>query len=225
MEDSESEVAQISGVSGDTVSEIESLSDQSENDLKRIEADIDKRVVHDSTTGEMTIILPSDVPNRLPIVTDETRYETTVVKEDLSEVFKMCEPVSSESELSDEEQSTKQQLESINSESDWETNDNKYPSFLNVQQTVTEPRTSALSDPRNSICPIRGCQFVSRKIKHHVQHMHLPRIMWDNPQPPIKDEKIDEANVIRREALVYLTQCILGKSIGISIDTKKITNC
>lgn len=42
--------------------------------------------------------------------------------------------------------------------------------------------------------------------------MHLPRFMWHNPQPPIKDEKIDEANVIRREALVYLTQCILGKS-------------
>jgi hypothetical protein len=36
--------------------------------------------------------------------------------------------------------------------------------------------------------------------------------MWDNPQPPMKAEKIDDLIIIRREALVYLTQCILGKS-------------
>jgi len=111
MEDSESEVAQISGVSGNTVSEIDTLSDQSENELKSIEADIDKRVVHDSATGEMAIILPSNIPNRLPLVTDDNnRYKTRVVKEDLSDIFKKCEPISSESDFSDEEQLTGQQL-------------------------------------------------------------------------------------------------------------------
>jgi len=192
------------------VSEIDSISNESD-DLAKIGAEIDNRVIHDTTTGEVTIILPSDIPNMLPVVTDgNNRYKTRVVKEDLSDIFKRCEPISSESDFSDEEQPTGQQLEYITSDSDWETNNNK--SFLNVQQNVTEHRMSLLEDPKNTVCPIRGCQFVSRKIKHHVQQIHLPRIRWDNPQPPIKKEKIDDLNIIRREALVYFTQCILGKS-------------
>jgi hypothetical protein len=62
--------------------------------------------------------------------------------------------------------------------------------------------------------------------------MHFPRIMWDNPQPPMKAEKIDDLIIIRREALVYLTQCILGKSSVFALmrwvnelNTMKISNC
>ena len=51
MEERESEVAQSSGESGHTVSDIESISDCSEDDLARMESDINKRVVHDTTTG------------------------------------------------------------------------------------------------------------------------------------------------------------------------------
>jgi hypothetical protein len=47
--------------------------------------------------------------------------------------------------------------------------------------------------------------------------MHLPRIIWDNPQPPVKAEKIEDLNIIRREALVYLTKCILGKSSVVAL--------
>ena len=174
MDESESEVAQVSGESGNTGSDVESISDQSEDDLKRIEADIDKRVEHDSSTGEITIILPSDVPQQLAIVTDhQKRYKTKIVKENLSDIFKMCEPVSSESDLSDNDQITGPQFENILTDSDWDTNNND----PNIQQHVTEQSKSLLDDPRNTVCPIRGCTYISRKIKHHVQQMHLPRIM------------------------------------------------
>ena len=62
MDGRESEVAQVSGESGNTVSDIDSISDCSEDDLARMESDSNKRVLHDTTTGEVTIILPSDVP-------------------------------------------------------------------------------------------------------------------------------------------------------------------
>lgn len=46
MEESENEVAQASGESGNTVSDIESISNCSEDDLAKIESNINKRVVH-----------------------------------------------------------------------------------------------------------------------------------------------------------------------------------
>jgi hypothetical protein len=49
------------------VSDIESISDCSEDDLARMESNINKRVVHDTTTGEVTINLPSDVPQKLTV--------------------------------------------------------------------------------------------------------------------------------------------------------------
>ena len=209
MEERESEVAQTSGESGNTVSDIESISDCRGDDLARMESDINKRVVHDTTTGEVIIILPSDVRQKLTVVTDDQRQcKTKVVKEDLSDIFKMCDPVSWESDFSDDEQTPAGQLEDIVTGSDWDINNND----PNLPQQNTEQRNSSLNDPRNTVCPIRGCTYISRKNKHHAQKMHLPRIMWDNPQPPVKAEKIDDLNIIRREALVYLTQYILGKS-------------
>jgi hypothetical protein len=70
--------------------DIDSISDYSEDELAKIESDINKQVVHDTTTGEVTIILSSDVPQRLTVVTDDQwQQRTKVVKEDLSDIFKM----------------------------------------------------------------------------------------------------------------------------------------
>ena len=41
--------------------------------------------------------------------------------------------------------------------------------------------------------------------------------MWDNPEPPVETVKINDLNIIRREGLVYLTQCILGKSSAFAL--------
>lgn len=136
-----------------------------------------------------------------------------VVKEDLSDIFKIREPVSSESDFIDDEQTPDGQGEDIVTDSDWDTNNND----PNLPQRNTEQRISSLHDPRNTVCPVRVCTYSSRKIKHHVQEMHLPCIMWDNPQPPVKAEKINGLNIIWREALVYLTQSILGKSSAFAL--------
>ena len=99
--------------------DIDSISDYSEDELAKIESDINKRVVHDTTTGEVTIILSSDVPQRLTVVTDDQwQQKTKVVKEDLSDIFKMCEPVSSESDFSNDEQTPAVQWEDIVTDSD-----------------------------------------------------------------------------------------------------------
>jgi hypothetical protein len=159
MEERESEVAQASGESGNTVSDIESISDCSEDDLARMESDINKRVVHDTTTGEVAINLPSDVPQKLTVVTDDQRQcKTKVVKENLSDTFKMCEPVSWESDFSDDEQTPAGQFEDIVTGSDWDINNNE----PNLPQKNTEQRSSSLNDPRNTVCPIRGCTYISR---------------------------------------------------------------
>lgn len=37
----------------------------------------------------------------------------------------------------------------------------------------------------------------------HVQSEHLPRIVWDNPQPPIKEEKLGEWTEGRYQLLLF----------------------
>ena len=68
-----------------------------------------------------------------------------------------------------------------------------------------------MEDPRDSPCPLEGCDFLGRKLKFHVQHMHLPRVMWDNPQPPVREDKLDELNEIRAQVLLFLSECLTGK--------------
>lgn len=38
-------------------------------------------------------------------------------------------------------------------------------------------------DDRRASCPIFGCDWKTQKIRNHVNRMHLPRVMWDNPNP------------------------------------------
>ena len=45
---------------------------------------------------------------------------------------------------------------------------------------------------KNSTCPVSGCQFRGKKLKFHVQAEHMPRILWDNPQPPVREDRIHQ---------------------------------
>ena len=45
----------------------------------------------------------------------------------------------------------------------------------------------------------------------HVQQMHLPRIGLENPQPPLKDEKLKERDWLRRTLLLMLAEFLTGK--------------
>ena len=70
----------------------------------------------------------------------------------------MCEPVSWESDFSDDEQTPAGQFEDIVTGSDWDINNNE----PNLPQQNTEQGSSSLNDPRNTVCPIRGCTYISR---------------------------------------------------------------
>jgi hypothetical protein len=69
------------------------------------------------------------------------------IKEDVSDIFKMCAPVSWESDFSDDEQTPAAQFEDIVTGSDWDINNND----PNLPQQNTEQRIiSSLNDPRNT---------------------------------------------------------------------------
>ena len=65
-------------------------------------------------------------------------------------------------------------------------------------------------DDRRASCPIFGCDWKTQKIRNHVNRMHLPRVMWDNPNPPVKQNKYHDLNNIRGKVLLFLTQKIVG---------------
>ena len=52
-----------------------------------------------------------------------------------------------------------------------------------------EDATVIKNDDRRASCPIFGCDWKTQKIRNHVNRMHLHRVMWDNPNPPVKQNK------------------------------------
>ncbi|CAC5388954.1 unnamed protein product [Mytilus coruscus] len=107
-------------------------------------------------------------------------------------------------------------LEAIESDSDWVVS-SRDDNNNSVEETSEgslhlEPVEEKNVNPRNSPCPFEGCDFVGRKFNFHVQHIHLPRIMWDNPQPPVKQERLAEVYQMRANVLQYLSECLTGRS-------------
>uniref|UniRef100_K1QTW7 Uncharacterized protein n=1 Tax=Magallana gigas TaxID=29159 RepID=K1QTW7_MAGGI len=85
--------------------------------------------------------------------------------------------------------------EDITSEYDWSHHSSPQKPIRSSQEpTIKQQCSSRISRvpgarSRDSGCPVRECPFVGRKLKFHVQSKHLSGIVWDNPQPPIKEDK------------------------------------
>ena len=60
------------------------------------------------------------------------------------------------------------------------------------------------------LCPVPGCEWRTLKIREHVNRMHLPRVMWDNPNPPVRQSRYDQLNRIRWKVLLFLCHKIVG---------------
>lgn len=54
---------------------------------------------------------------------------------------------------------------------------------------------------------------MGRKLKFHVQSEHLPRFVWDNPQPPITEDKVGEWTEGRYQVLLYLSRALVGSEM------------
>lgn len=158
----------------------------------------------------------------------------------IKRILEQCDPISSESDNSKSTHLTVENISSESDWSLDDCNNNQkdkrkvvfsHPECEDVHSVSVEDISSSLSledvsggsfnmepmslkldtpDARNSPCPIYGCSFIGRKLKFHVQQMHMPRLMWDNPQPPVREDKIAIRDNLRGELLQFLADCITG---------------
>lgn len=102
--------------------------------------------------------------------------------------------------------------EEITSESDWSHHSSQQKPMRSTPEPTIERQSSSRgrrtpgARSRDSGCPVRECLFVGRKLKFHVQSGHLPRIVLDNPQPPIKEEWTEW----RYQLLLFLSRALVG---------------
>ncbi|CAG2211269.1 tatD [Mytilus edulis] len=220
--------------SEDTLLDAESIGTDSVADMDEFEDN--PHIGYDETTGDIVVneqIPKSDLPSKLPTWTYEQiiqKERTCIVKEDLTNIrnlLSQCENIeSSESETTEPRWFPKMtenievrrtfKLDAIESDSDWDDSsrdDNNNSVYEEISEGSLHLQVEEKKDdPRNSPCPFEGCDFVGRKLKFHVQHIHLPRIMWDNPQPPVRQERLAEVHQLRGNVLQYLSECLTGHS-------------
>lgn len=200
--------------------------------------DDDRYVYFDEATGELVIresspekIPPCSVPRTLPIMSQAQReqiLDRVVYIDDTSPFIREMmqaqewEAVASDSDWGNNSNDIKLEYESISERSsvvlepvvkeelacESVSSEDEFLPPLNTEPPAA--KSYSLDDPRNSPCPAFTCNFVGRKLKFHVQHSHLPRVMWDNPQPPVRDDKVRDWDRIRGEILLYLAECITG---------------
>ena len=94
------------------------------------------------------------------------------------------------------------EAESITSDSDW----TEQPS---PQKTKKPKRVQQDRDSRNSSCPVTEFDFRGRKLKFHVQTENLPRILWDDPLPPIREDRVGMWTEWRYQILLFLAKCLV----------------
>ncbi|VDI80333.1 Hypothetical predicted protein [Mytilus galloprovincialis] len=220
--------------SEDTLLDAESIGTDSVADMDEFEDN--PHIGYDETTGDIVVneqIPKSDLPSKLPTWTYEQiiqKERTCIVKEDLTNIrnlLSQCENIeSSESETTEPRWFPKMtenievrrtfKLDAIESDSDWDDSsrdDNNNSVYEEISEGSLHLQVEEKKDdPRNSPCPFEGCDFVGRKLKFHVQHIHMPRIMWDNPQPPVRQERLAEVHQLRGNVLQYLSECLTGHS-------------
>ena len=173
------------------------------------------------TTGESArtgddrnnnIIAPSNVPDMLPTmsVQDIWSKEVTVTPREVVPQVQKTE-VERIEEGSNEESGEEQKRSWKRSRVEMETRKGVVRDMFRMPSDDDEEDASVIKkDDRRASCPIFGCDWKTQKLRNHVNRMHLPRVMWDNPNPPVKQNKYHNLNNIRGKVLLFLTQKIVG---------------
>ena len=175
------------------------------------------------TTGESArtgddrnnnIIAPSNVPDMLPTmsVQDIWSKEVTVTpREVVPQIEVQKTEVERIEEGSNEESGEEQKRSWKRSRVEMETRKGVVRDMFRMPSDDDEEDVSVIKkDDRRASCPIFGCDWKTQKLRNHVNRMHLPRVMWDNPNPPVKQNKYHNLNNIRGKVLLFLTQKIVG---------------
>lgn len=77
-------------------------------------------------------------------------------------------------------------------------------------QAKSSGKRSLKDDPRNSRCPVPGCNWYSRHMKHHAWECHIPQIFWDNPSTEI--EALPPYHQLRASVLGTVASWIVGNA-------------
>ncbi|VDI44008.1 Hypothetical predicted protein [Mytilus galloprovincialis] len=194
--------------SEDTLLDAESIGTDSVADMDEFEDN--PHIGYDETTGDIVVneqIPKSDLPSKLPTWTVRILSHQNLKQQNLVGYPKMTENIEVRRTF---------KLDAIESDSDWDDSsrdDNNNSVYEEISEGSLHLQVEEKKDdPRNSPCPFEGCDFVGRKLKFHVQHIHMPRIMWDNPQPPVRQERLAEVHQLRGNVLQYLSECLTGHS-------------
>lgn len=106
--------------------------------------------------------------------------------------------------------------EEITTESDWSQHSSPQKPKLSTPEPTIERQSSGrgrrapCARSRDSGYPVRECPFVGRKLKFHVQNEHVPRIVWDNPQPLLKEDNVGESTEGKYQLLLFLSRALVG---------------
>ena len=171
-------------------------------DLEDIEGSLQKayqeQFGHRRESGQGSQGIPSsDVPKRLVAMSDEqvTRLQReVVVRETVPECLLRVpkkRKISESSSDEDEEREEKRTWRPSGRPKDQETRTPQVVSMFDLPSEDDDetPTGSSKSGRVKPKCPVYGCEVYTRKLQYHVNRFHLPKLMWDNHQPPVRPDK------------------------------------
>ena len=91
-----------------------------------------------------------------------------------------------------------------------ETKEEKHRKKEDVEMFEVQSDVEELPRDAKSSCPIPACNVRTQKLRNHVNRMHLPRLMWDNISPPVRQEKYEALNRLRFHLLRFLAKKLTG---------------
>lgn len=159
------------------------------------------------TDRKQNTIPPSDIPDKLPTQESSAMEgRTVVVKEDIPACLKRRRVETSEEEDSDKEEKRSWLRSTRTRQADVP---EVVPATVFDGPSEDDEEGGVLKKDRPK-CPFYGCEVRTKRIRNHVNRMHLPKLMWDNHYPPVRPDRMTEFNQMRLEVLEFLAQRLVG---------------
>lgn len=162
-------------------------------------------------------IRPSTIPDQIPTRSDEEIQKMCRVVTPQEEIPPWRRVGATHQEVSDEEEEEREEKRSwkrtrMDEKRERENQVPQQPLMLPSDMDEREEEDVPTTVRYMSPCPVVGCTWKGRRVRSHVNLLHLPRVMWDSHHPPVKPTKLQSLDDIRLKILKYLARQILGSS-------------
>jgi len=160
-------------------------------------------------------IPPSSIPEQLEILSEDQRQERcrVIMPREQTPPYVQKNISEDEEDKDSEKRSWKRSRLEKDRTGVERQKDRRKPSMfdlpLDEEEEEDQPIPSG-SQANGTKCPVVGCDWKARRLRNHVNRMHLPRIMWDNHSPPVNPDRYEELNKIRGNVLVFLARHLVG---------------